>query len=123
MLMLKTGKMIFIRQGFLGMFIQRETNNGFKKNVEICHSAKLPKNIGCSFLQSGETVINADDLERMKNLTKPPKYKTGFDRNYWIWQEPKDGVSYIISADVARGDSTDFSVFHVINLVTRRTSC
>lgn len=95
----------------------------FQKECRNMTQREIAQEYGCSFLQSGETVINPEDLERIKNLTKPPKYKTGFDRNYWIWEEPKDGASYIISADVARGDSADFSVFHIINLSTRRTSC
>ena len=65
---------------------------------------------------SGETVINPDDMERIKNSIIEPKHKTGFDRNYWIWEEPKAGETYILIADVARGDGNDYSVFHVIKL-------
>ena len=47
------------------------------------------------------------DLEDLAELVKPPKYKTGFDRNLWIWEERKQENSYLISADVARGDGKD----------------
>jgi len=45
-----------------------------------------------------------------------PKYKTGFDRNLWIWEEYTAGSTYMISADVARGDGQDYSTFHVFKL-------
>ena len=52
-----------------------------------------------------------------QNLCEP-KYKTGFDRNLWIWEEYQPGFSYLISADVARGDGQDYSTFHVFKLET-----
>jgi hypothetical protein len=54
----------------------------------------------------------------LKDEIIEPVYKTGFDRNYWIWEQPQNGVSYAMIADVARGDGGDNSVFHVIRLDT-----
>jgi hypothetical protein len=34
----------------------------------------------------------------------------------WIWKYPLKENNYIISADVSRGDSRDFSTFHVIDI-------
>jgi hypothetical protein len=65
---------------------------------------------------SGETVIHPEDLERMLKLVCEPKYKTGYDRNYYIWENYNPDHSYVISADVARGDGKDYSVFHVIDV-------
>ena len=45
-----------------------------------------------------------------------PKRRTGFDRNYWIWDEPKENSDYLLVADVARGDGTDFSVAQVFDI-------
>jgi hypothetical protein len=33
----------------------------------------------------------------------------------WYWEYPLEGVTYTLSADIARGDSGDYSTFHVIN--------
>ena len=44
------------------------------------------------------------------------KRRTGFDRNYWIWDEPKENSDYLLVADVARGDGTDFSVAQVFDI-------
>jgi hypothetical protein len=51
-------------------------------------------------------------------MMKDPKYRTGFDRNLWIWDEREQESTYLIAADVARGDGKDYSVCHVIKLET-----
>ena len=40
----------------------------------------------------------------------------GFDNNLWVWQQPDYTKSYIVSADVARGDGEDYSTFHIIDV-------
>jgi hypothetical protein len=67
---------------------------------------------------SGETVIHPEDIQRLLTVVKDPKYRTGFDRNYHIWEEFQTGSEYLLVADVARGDGRDYSVFHVIKLNT-----
>ena len=67
---------------------------------------------------SGETVVNPEDLELLYEGLSDPIYRTGFDRNFWIWEKYEDGVPYILSADVARGDGADFSCFHIIRVDT-----
>jgi hypothetical protein len=47
-----------------------------------------------------------------------PKYRTGFDRNLWIWEQYNPECTYLLVADVARGDGADYSVFHILNLDT-----
>ena len=42
--------------------------------------------------------------------------KSGPGNNVWYWEYPIEGVNYILSADIARGDSGDYSTFHVINV-------
>jgi len=70
----------------------------------------------CNFNASGETVIHPDDIEYLEQNCCPPKYRSGFDRNYWIWKEFSPTKNYIISADVARGDGKDFSAFHIMDV-------
>jgi hypothetical protein len=36
--------------------------------------------------------------------------------DYWIWQYPDYSKSYVVCADIARGDSSDYSTFHVIDI-------
>lgn len=72
----------------------------------------------CSFNASGEGVIDNEDMERLRSFVVEPKYRTGFDRNYWIWEEHKNEYTYLLVADVARGDGKDFSAFHVMKVET-----
>ena len=79
---------------------------------------QIAQELECNFNTSGETVIHPDDIERIHKSVSDPKHRTGFDRNYWIWEEHQPEYTYLLSADVARGDGADYSVFHVIKLET-----
>jgi hypothetical protein len=71
------------------------------------------------FIGSGNTVVDGDLIEFYATLTKPPLEKAGFDGNIWIWEQPNYlNGNYIVVADVARGDGTDFSAFHIIETTT-----
>lgn len=70
----------------------------------------------CSFNASGETVVASDDIARIRSGLKEPMYKAWIDRNYYIWKPYEAGGSYILVADVARGDGKDYSVFHIIDV-------
>ncbi len=77
------------------------------------------KSLSATFNTSGESVIHPDDISNMEEHTIcEPKYKTGFDRNLWIWEPYQSGNTYVLVADVARGDGRDHSAFHVINADT-----
>ena len=69
------------------------------------------------FLSSGRSVVDPAILEWYKEkMCCDPTEKSGFDRNLWIWDYPNYSKQYIISADVARGDGTDYSAAHVFDL-------
>ena len=36
----------------------------------------------------------------------------------WVWEQPNYNKDYIVCADVGRGDSADYSAFHMIELET-----
>ena len=42
--------------------------------------------------------------------------KRGVDSNLWIWKPPNYTKDYVLSADVSRGDGTDYSAFHVMEI-------
>ena len=72
----------------------------------------------CNFNTSGDTVIHPDDILRIKAVNCEPTYRVGFDRNLWLWEEYKSDSTYLLTADVSRGDSKDFSAFHIFKLET-----
>ena len=90
----------------------------FQKETKNMSRREIAQELECSFNMSGETVFHPDDMNRIKEGINDPKYRTGMDRNYWIWKEYDPKASYVISADVARGDGKDCSVFHVFNTLS-----
>jgi len=90
----------------------------FENETKNMSRRQIAQELECNFNMSGETVVHGDDIQRIKKSLKDPKYRTGFDRNFWIWEEYQEGSSYLLVADVARGDGKDYSVFHVFKLET-----
>ena len=71
----------------------------------------------CDFITSGRGVIDGLLLEKMKESSiREPMEKRGIDSNYWIWEPPNYTKNYVVSADVSRGDGTDYSAFHIIDI-------
>jgi len=90
----------------------------FQKETRNMSKREIAQELECNFNASGETVVHGDDLGRILSAVSDPVHKTGFDRNYWIWKEPDINGQYILVADVARGDGSDFSVAHVFDVAT-----
>ena len=73
----------------------------------------------CDFISSGYTVVEGSTLKWYEEThVKDPVEKRGFDGNYWLWDYPNYSRDYVVVADVARGDSTDYSAFHVFDVET-----
>jgi hypothetical protein len=95
----------------------------FEIETKNMSQRQIAQEYECNFNTSGDTVIHSDDIVRIKSIVCEPKYKVGFDRNTWIWEEPKNENTYLLVADVSRGDGKDFSSFHVIKLETLEIIC
>tara|TARA_Y100000593_G_C4302782_1_gene334230 strand:- start:15 stop:1598 length:1584 start_codon:yes stop_codon:yes gene_type:complete len=89
-------------------WFDRETKNMSKRQIA--------QELLCNFNTSGDTVIHPDDLAWLGSNLKEPDYRVGYDRNLWMWEKYNEGNSYLLVADVARGDGADNSVFHIIKL-------
>jgi hypothetical protein len=90
----------------------------YKKETRNMSKRQIAQELQCNFNTSGETVIDPECMEWLLSTTKEPKYRTGFDRNFWIWEEFDASYNYLMVADVARGDGADYSTFHIIKLET-----
>ena len=88
----------------------------FEKETRNMSKRQIAQELECNFNTSGETVVHPDDIAHIKSLLREPKYRTGYDRNYWIWEEHQPGEKYLLIADVARGDGKDSSAFHVFKV-------
>jgi hypothetical protein len=71
----------------------------------------------CNFSTSGDTVVEPDILNwYIDTYQKDPIVKDGFDGNLWRWEYPDYTRTYVVVADVARGDGKDYSACHVIDI-------
>jgi len=88
-----------------------------KKQDELLGDPRLAaQECDCDFNTSGDTVFYNEQLDYISATSiKDPLEKRGIDHNLWIWELPDYTRSYMVVADVARGDSKDFSAFHVID--------
>jgi hypothetical protein len=88
---------------------EQEKLLGVKKAAQECD---------CDFVSSGETVIEPELLMFYKETyIQDPIERGGFDGNLWKWEHADYSKSYMVVADVARGDGADYSTCHVIDIV------
>lgn len=90
----------------------------FEKETASLSKRKIAQEYLCDFISSGETFLQADVLEVLREMIADPVEKLEPDRSVWLWKRPVPDRRYVISADVSRGDSADFSTFHVIDTET-----
>jgi len=71
----------------------------------------------CDFLGSGNSLIEPDNLAFYEQTyIQEPVERRFMGGDFWIWQYPDYSKSYIVCADVARGDGSDYSAFHIIDV-------
>jgi hypothetical protein len=70
----------------------------------------------CDFTTSGNTVFTPELLSYYDTLTTDPSERRGIDGSFYIWEYPDYSRKYLVVADVARGDSKDYSAFHIIDI-------
>ncbi len=90
----------------------------FDKETKNMSRRQIAQELECNFNTSGDTVVHPDDLAKLNAAIKEPNYRVGHDRNFWIWEKHDERFSYLMVADVARGDGSDSSTFHILKLET-----
>ena len=87
------------------------------RQTELMGEMQASQEHDASFIFSGNTVVPPEIIEFYKaSFVQEPVTKGGFDGNLWVWEYAQPGRSYIVCADVARGDGEDYSAFHVIDV-------
>ena len=94
----------------------------FEKEVKNMSKKQVAQELLCDFASSGDTFLTGDVLDNIRILTNQPIEKSGPKYNVWYWEYPIEGNNYILSADIARGDSGDYSAFHILNTNTKSVS-
>jgi hypothetical protein len=90
----------------------------FENETKNLPKRKIAQEYLCDFISSGDTFLQIDVLQIIGDARRQPMEKLGDDRNVWIWRRPIPEHRYVISADVARGDATDYSAFHILDAET-----
>jgi hypothetical protein len=90
----------------------------FDKESKSYSERQIAQEFMCDFASSGDTFLTDADIAWVNGMTRPPVMRGGPDMNVWVWKIPLAEHKYILSADVARGDSADYSTFHVIDCMT-----
>jgi len=71
----------------------------------------------CDFSTSGDVVFYPEYIEFYeKTYIKDPLERRGADRNLWVWEPCDYSRTYMVVADIARGDGKDYSAFHIIDI-------
>lgn len=91
-----------------------KTSPWFKNEVKAANMSPrdVAQELECNFNASGDTILTAQSLNWLNNVTLPPLEKKHIDRNLFVWSLPIKNQRYFISADVARGDGRDNSCAH-----------
>lgn len=100
----------------------------FDSEAKQMSKRKVAQELLCEFIGSGDTFVSSDDIAYLQSQTKDPicngtafsifdgtVEQRKFYQNVWVWELPKPGMKYVLSADVARGDAKDSSTFHIIS--------
>jgi hypothetical protein len=87
----------------------------FDKETKNLPKRKVAQEFLCDFISSGDTFLQPTEFDALREMIRPPTEKEGPQSGMWIWRRPEAGRRYVISSDVARGDSADYSTFHVID--------
>ncbi len=98
--------------------VHPERNQEWRDKQEVLLGPKgAAQECDCDFVSSGDTVIDPQLLMFYKeSFCQEPVEKGGFDGNLWRWEYPNYNKGYMVVADVARGDSSDYSACHVIDI-------
>jgi hypothetical protein len=70
---------------------------------------------GNEFIQTGETVLNEDLLQKIKVDIKQPKYVYD-EGSYLLWTEPEDGRIYVVGVDIGEGVGEAASVIQILDI-------
>ena len=91
-----------------------------KRQDELLGDPRLAaQECDCDFTTSGDVVYYSEHLEYyLTTCVTDPVERRGVDKNLWVWESPDYTRNYMVVADVARGDSKDFSAFHIFDIET-----
>tara|TARA_Y100000389_G_scaffold202612_1_gene248409 strand:+ start:1347 stop:2921 length:1575 start_codon:yes stop_codon:yes gene_type:complete len=103
----------------LPWFVHPERDEAWRKRQdELLGDPRMAaQECDCDFSTSGDVVFYPEYIEFYeKTYIKEPLERRGTDRNLWVWEPCDYSRTYMVVADVARGDGKDHSAFHIIDV-------
>jgi hypothetical protein len=70
----------------------------------------------CSFLSSGDTYFESEELEYYNTNIIDPIATEGPRNDIWIWEHPVPDRSYMVIVDTAKGDGSDSSGIQILDV-------
>lgn len=70
----------------------------------------------CSFLSSGNTFFESEDLEHYGDHTEEPLEMRGINSDLWIWEYAVPGRNYMAIVDTSTGNGADNSTIQVLDI-------
>ena len=95
-----------------------KTSPWFERITSGWSRQQISQELLTSFVDTANTYFDLDTIQLAEKLAseREPLEKTGPDKNLWIWDIPRNGKKYLISADAASGAGEDYSTFCVLDL-------
>lgn len=88
----------------------------YKQTYRNMGHAKFEREYNCSFEGASDNFFKPEIIEGVsENISLP---QTVFEKETWVWSPPIEGRSYVLAADVARGDGGDYSTMYIIDVQT-----
>lgn len=85
---------------------------------------RTAQEIDGDFLTSGNSVFDLNDIKAIEDMIPSyPIYETRFNNALRIFNQPEEGVSYFIGADIATGRSRDYSAFSIMDRYGEEVAC
>jgi hypothetical protein len=79
---------------------------------------KIAQELLCSFLGSGDNFIAEEYLKRIQeNEIATPIRQEYIDLNMWIWEDAKEGETYLMPIDASPGHGEDNSTINILKTV------
>ena len=98
--------------------VHPERNQDWRDEQDVILGNRMAaQECDCDFSTSGDTVVEPDVLNFYEStFLQEPVERRGADGSLWVWEIPDYSKSYVVVADVARGDGNDYSAFHVLDI-------
>ena len=87
------------------------------ERAETGENSFVPVRLPWSVHPERDQVFETDDMSFYEETyQREPLERRGVDSNLWVWEGVDYTKSYMVVADVARGDATDYSAFHIFDV-------